>query len=179
MRSMLISILANSVLIGSAALLASQPLASHAQGLRKTAAAQAACGPQDTTFHVDPLHTPDPPPSDPRKAVLYIIQSGGFTSKLGLDGQWIGAVTGNSYTATTVTAGEHHLCVAWQSHEKWLSEKVALHGLNAVAGQTYYFTTQDVSQGGNAYEISFRPADLDEAKMLLEGYRQVKATTNK
>ncbi len=169
-------------------------LPSHAQDMRQTAAAKAACGPQETTFDVDALPAPVLPPTDPTKAVVYIIEQesstpglcfgrcGGLTLKLGLDGRWIGAVNGSSFTVMALEPGEHHVCATWQSHVKKLSEKVVLHGFTAEAGKTYYFVTHDLvtsPEAGSMANITLEPANPDEAKMLIQGYPQVKATPKK
>ncbi len=169
-------------------------IASQAQDLRKTAAATAACGPQETTFDVDALHTPATAPTDPGKALLYIIEQesstpgicfgrcGGLTLKLGLDGRWIGALNGSSYTVLAVEPGEHHLCVNWQSRSKKASEKVALQGFTAEAGKTYYFITHDVvtsPEAGSMANFTVESTNPDEANMLIEAYPQVKATPKK
>ncbi len=177
------------VLLGATTL-----LPSLAQDLRKTAAAKAACGSEETTFDVDALPAPVLPPTDPRKALIYIIEQesstpgfcigrcGGLTLKLGLDGHWIGAVNGSSFIVIAADPGEHHVCATWQSHVKKLSEKVVLHGFTADAGKTYYFVTHDLAtspEAGSMASITLEPANPDEAKMLIEGYPQVKATSKR
>ncbi len=153
-----------------------------------------ACGPQETTFDVDAVHTPGAAPADPTKALIYVIEQesstpafcigrcGGLTLKLGLDGRWSGALNGSSYTVLSVEPGEHHLCVNWQSHIKKLSEKVVLQSFTAEAGKTYYFTTHDLAtspEAGSMASITLEAANADEAKMLIEAYPQVKATPKK
>ena len=49
-------------------------------------------------------------------------------------------------------------------------------------GKTYYFITHDVAtspEAGSMANFTLEPADPDEAKMLIEGYPQVKATAKK
>lgn len=178
-----------SVLLGALTLLPGQ-----AQDLRKTAAARAACGPEETTFDVDVLPAPVLTAAAPGKALVYFIEQesstpgvcfgrcGGLTLKLGVDGHWIGAVNGSSFAVFAVEPGEHHVCATWQSHVKKLSEKVALHGFTAEAGQTYYFVTHDLvtsPEAGSMANITLGVANPDEARMLIEGYPQVKATAKK
>ena len=169
-------------------------MASQAQDLRKTAAAKEACGPQETSFDVEALRVPASTPIDPGKALIYIIEQesstpafcigrcGGLTLKLGLDGRWVGAVNGSSYTMFSVEPGEHHICANWQSHVKKLSEKVVLQDLTAEAGKTYYFITHDLAtspESGSMANITLESVNLAEAKMLIEAYPQVKATPKK
>ena len=184
MRSWIIS-----VLLGSTVVVASQ-----GQDLRKTAAAKEACGAQEASFDVDALRAPASVPIDPGKALVYVIEQesstpafcigrcGGITLKLGLDGRWIGAVNGSSYTMFSVAPGEHHMCANWQSHAKKLSEKVVLQDFTAEAGKTYYFITHDLAtspEAGSMANITFESANPAEAKMLIEAYPQVKATPKK
>ena len=166
----------------------------QAQDLRNTAAAKMACGPQETNFDVDAVHTPATAPMGPAKAFTYVIEQdsstpafcigrcGGLTLKVGLDGRWSGALNGSSYTVLSVEPGEHHMCANWQSHTKKLSEKVVLQSFTAEAGKTYYFTTHDMAtspEAGSMAAITLEAANPDEAKMLIEAYPQVKATPKK
>lgn len=178
-----------SVLLGSTVI-----MGGHAQDLRKTAAAKKACGPQEISFDVDALRAPASALTDPGKALIYIIEQesstpafcigrcGGLTMKLGLDGYWIGAVSGSSYTVLSIAPGEHHMCANWQSHIKKLSEKVVLQDFTAEAGKTYYFITHDLvtsPEAGSMANITLESANPGEAKMLIEAYPQVKGTPKK
>lgn len=166
----------------------------QAQDLRDTAAAKMACGPKETNFDVDAVHRPGAVPTDPAKALVYVIEQesstpafcigrcGGLTLKLGLDGRWRGALNGSSYTVLLVEPGEHHMCVNWQSHTKKLSEKVVLQSFTAEEGKTYYFITHDLAsspEAGSMASITLEATNPDEAKMLIEAYPQVRATPKK
>ena len=47
---------------------------------------------------------------------MSFVIGGCLTTKVALDGAWIGANHSNSYLAFAVAPGERHLCVNWQSH---------------------------------------------------------------
>lgn len=185
MRSLVVALVLSACLV---------PL--QAQDLRKTAAAKAACGPENETFNVDamPKTAPAVPASDGQKALVYVIEQesttpafcigrcGGLTLKVGLDGRWAGAVNGSSYTVVAVEPGEHHVCAAWQSHIKKLSEKIALRSFTAEPGKVYYLMTHDLLTGADSTSqanITLEVADADEARMLIESYPLVKATPRK
>ncbi len=56
---------------------------------------------------------------EPDKAKIYFIQDSGMwgrpTTKIGIDGKWVGANKKESHFSITVDPGVHHLCVTIQS----------------------------------------------------------------
>jgi hypothetical protein len=93
------------------------------------------------------------PPSAPEsgKAQIFFIEAMDktalcfgcdVTSRIGIDGAWVGANHGNSYFAVSVSPGEHHLCVDWQSDFGFLKEKVGLTSFTAEPGKDYYYEVQ-------------------------------------
>jgi len=102
--------------------------------------APAACASKNASFDVKldrSQHTLLPPESG--KARVYFIQDLGFvsclgsclTTKVGVDGTWIGANQNNSYFSVLVEAGEHHLCVNPQSRFATETRYVELAHFNA------------------------------------------------
>src|SRR5208283_5801278 len=88
-----------------------------------TPAAAPGCGSEDYKFDVktDKGKHPQFQP-DSSKALLYFIEDDSNfesipkpTTRIGLNGQWIGATHGNSYFSISVNPGEHHLCAGWQT----------------------------------------------------------------
>ena len=85
------------------------------------AVAPAACGPENVSFNVkldESQHALAQP--EPGKALVYFIQEKGadafgVTTKIGLDGTWVGASKNSSYFAVSVEPGEHHVCANVQS----------------------------------------------------------------
>jgi len=121
-------------------------------GLRATTLPDA-CGDDKVRFDVKTQkNQPAPAAPDRASAQIVFIESfeyvGGFcvdckvTTRVGVDGAWAGANYGNSYFVYTVPAGEHHLCVDWQSSLGALKKKVGLASLNAEAGKVYYYQTR-------------------------------------
>jgi len=110
-----------------------------------------ACGDDKITFEVKTQKDqPAPAPPDAGNAQIVFVEkfdSLGFcigcevTTRVGVEGKWVGANHGNSYFAYTVTAGEHHLCVDWRSVEDHLRRKVGLASLNAEPGKVLQQTS--------------------------------------
>ena len=122
---------------------------------------------------------------EPGKALVYISEvfkkapgeMGDPTLRIGLDGDWVGAVKGNSYFSFNVDPGEHHLCMRWQSHFKRLSREAAFTVFKAEAGKLYYFralVTYDLGpdygrNGSNVtgMSITLDPLSSDEGQYLV------------
>ena len=141
-----------------------------------------ACGDDRITFDVKTQKgVPAPAVPDAGRAQIVFIenfsQNQGFcvgcevTTRVGLDGAWVGANHGNSYFTYAVAPGQHHVCVDWQSTLSRLRQKVGLASLNAEAGKVYYYeikvrirqyqTTVD-------YDLGLAPLSDDEARYLVK-----------
>lgn len=141
-------------------------------------AAPAACASKNANFDVkldESQHTLLPP--EPGKARVYFIQDLGFvsclggclTTKIGLDGTWIGANQHNSYFSVSVDAGEHHLCANLQSRFAAVNRYFALAHFTAEAGKVYYFRTRTLGGKDNpAFDLD--PVDSDQAEYLIAAY---------
>lgn len=112
------------------------------------------------------------------KARIYFIQDTGLTTNLGypttrigIDGMWVGANKKNSYFSVGVAPGEHHLCLAVQSViTHWAPEVIEFAHLNAEAGQVYYYRSRIISSRSGPEYLVFDPVDSDEAKYLIAAY---------
>lgn len=119
------------------------------------------CGTASVKFEVKTDKSPhvllQPPPG---QATVYFVEDDTEfestpkpTTRIGVDGRWVGANHGNSYFSFAVDPGVHHLCASWQSlvvigaHDtsaaknKWLREHAASH-------------------------VDLSPVDSDEGKLL-------------
>ncbi len=76
------------------------------------------------------------------------------TVRLGVDGAWVGANYGNSYFATTVDPGIHHLCASWEG------KNVEATSFTAEPGKVYYFAAQVNVE--SRYSITFGLSQLNE-----------------
>lgn len=148
-------------------------------------AAQGPCGAESLRFDVDRVPGNPSAQAEPGKAVVYISEVfkkaagewGDPTLRIGLDGDWVGAVKGNSYFSFSVGPGEHHLCMKWQSHFKRLSREAAFTVLTAEAGKLYFFralVTYDLGpdyghNGANVtgMSITLDPISSDEGHYLV------------
>jgi hypothetical protein len=153
-------------------------LAASAFAQQESGALAAACGPKSTSFNVkvdESQHTLAQPESG--KALVYFVQDigevncfgGCITTKIGVDGAWVGAHQHNSYFSVSVDPGEHHVCANPQSHVGWISRKVALAHFTGEAGKIYYFRTRGI-MSGNQLLFDLDPVDSDQAKYLISSY---------
>jgi hypothetical protein len=138
--------------------------------------AMAACGPEKVTFSVTNRESSQPLPTvEPRKALVYVIEempatcgiNCGVTTKIGLDGAWIGANQGDSYFAFAVTPGEHHLCVRWQSIMPHRNRLAALMNFTAEAGKTYYFRNVVFETDALGTHLDLAPINSDQGQLLV------------
>jgi hypothetical protein len=142
--------------------------------------ASSACGPAGAHFDMkrDKAHHAMMEP-EPAKALVYVIQDmGGFdvscftdciSTRVGLDGAWVGANEHNSYFFLSVDPGEHHLCVNRQSSLELYAHMTGLAHFTAEAGKTYYFRTRTL-KGEAAAFLDIDPIDSDEAHYLITSY---------
>ncbi|MGA2134951.1 MAG: hypothetical protein ABSH50_21920 [Bryobacteraceae bacterium] len=129
-----------------------------------SSAETAACGSRDVRMEVkiDASQHPTPPPSDGKALVYFVGQD--VHTRIGIDGNWVGANDRDTYFSVTVDPGDHHVCVLAQySTASWLS----LHSLQAKAGETYYFLPMPISNGGRGGTVSLEQLDPDEGRYLV------------
>jgi hypothetical protein len=111
------------------------------------------------------------------KALVYFLQDDTNyiarprpTTRLAMDGSWLGATHSDSYFYFSVAPGEHHLCVTWQSGGFDPASEVAATHFTAEAGQVYYFRVQNGSLQDGTKTIEFGPLDSDEGQLLINRY---------
>ena len=113
------------------------------------ARAEAGCGPGKVQFDVttDKKQHPEAK-AEAGKAAVYVFEDerrdpgqrlGSVTTRIGVDGQWVGANHGKSYFFFPVDPGNHALCANWQSSLKMFSKLASAASLTAEAGKVYYF----------------------------------------
>jgi hypothetical protein len=125
----------------------------------------AGCGPQKTQYEVT-LDTPDKgviAPS-PGKARVYVIEivgtnGAGITTRVGVDGNWVGANTGKGYMSFEVDPGDHNICADWQSSLKARQVDGGAMRIKAEEGRTYYFVVGILVQA-----LDFNLTEVDEAE---------------
>lgn len=139
--------------------------------------ALAACGPDDVQFDVK-THTNGPPLANPAagKALVYLLeeQLGPClwctpTTRIALDGVWVGANHGNSFFSFAVEPGDHHLCTDWQNDGEDNGRVVALASFVAEAGKAYYFKARMWRDRDFFWSLDLQPLDPDEGMLLVAG----------
>lgn len=140
------------------------------------------CGSDAVRFDVktQKKQPPPAPPDAPQAQIVFVENfdhGPGFcveckvTTRVGVDGQWVGANYGNSYFAVNVAPGEHHLCVDWQSNMAGLRQKVGLLALTAAPGQVYYAEIKVKLvqlQNGMEKHLALEPMDSDQGRYLVK-----------
>jgi hypothetical protein len=150
-------------------------IAALAQNPSPATAALAACGPTSVNFDVkddNSQHIVGQPEAG--KALVYVIQKigvvkcigGCITTKVALDGTWIGANHHNSYLSFDVGPGEHHLFATWQSRLSSASRVVGLAHFTAEPGKVYFFKARMYGVQQPAY-FDFDPLDSDMGRFFV------------
>ena len=110
-----------------------------------------ACGPDKIQFDVRTTkHAPAPAPPAAGKAQIVFVElvdksnagacfGCSFTTRVGVDGAWVGANKGKSYFTVAVDPGEHHVCTDWQSISGRVRGNVGVASFSAEAGKVYYY----------------------------------------
>jgi hypothetical protein len=144
-------------------------------------AAESACGPAKVQFNVR-TNVSDSRQSlmrpDPGKALVYVVEDQKFkvvndvTTRVGVDGTWVGANLGNSYLSFSVEPGKHHLCADWKSDFVPHGRLVSLTSFTAEQGKIYYFRARISASptGGKAgagASIDLDLVDEDEGRLLV------------
>ncbi len=148
-----------------------------AQNQSVDARAAAGCGPADINFSVKTdkkQHAVTPPA--PGKAMVYVIEEevtnpgtilpGHITTRVGLDGNWVGANHGASYLSFAVEPGDHRVCSDWQSIIEYMQKLSGAANLAAEPGKSYYFHVY-VFTGDNQNQPYLTLEQVDEAQGLL------------
>lgn len=167
----------------------------HAENAPSEKQAESACGDSHVNFKV--ARNPKDHPLAPEvngKSQVYVIEEylfpqsvfGHFgaptpTIRIGMDGRWMGADQDNSYIFFPVDAGNHHLCIQWQSKLKRFSEEVSLTGFKADTGHATYFLARIVARVSNPvwFTLDLEPVNSDQAMLLLARYPHSISTLEK
>lgn len=151
-----------------------------AQTTKSTAISAPGCGRDNVKFTVK-IENGTHPAAEPdkEKAIVYFLEDDSSfesnprpTTRLGVDGVWVGANHGDSYFYVSVDPGEHHLCASWQS---WIGfgmrETGAAAHFTAEPGQTYYFRVKNTwLREHRGAHVELTPVDSDEGQLLASRY---------
>ena len=141
------------------------------------AAATTACGPIGDHLKVNSDNGKGlPTQPEPGKALVYVIEDdgvanriigGNITWRVGLDGSWVAALNRHTpYTTFSVTPGDHHLCVNWQSSLEFVAKATNLAHLDVEADKTYYFRIRKWESQTEVF-VDLTSVDSDQGKLLL------------
>lgn len=155
-------------------LIASTGLA-HAQTEGKRAAP--ACGPDHVKFNVKTAkERPQAGSPDAGKALVYFLEDDSAyhpypkpTTRMGVDGEWVGATHGNSFFYFSVDPGEHFVCARHQALGSMGYARVATGRFKAEAGATYYFVVRNAyepAREGGVAIVDFGPVDSNEGRLM-------------
>jgi hypothetical protein len=139
----------------------------------------AGCGPNETTFNVEidkKVHTTGQPADG--KALVYVFADevgdnaklvvGPAITRIGVDGQWMGAFKLKSYLYFSVDGGDHRLCVSLQSDLKSRREKyAAATTFTAESGKAYYFRTMTPVHPQPDNLVKIVPVDPAQAQLMI------------
>jgi Protein of unknown function (DUF2846) len=129
------------------------PVLALAQDQAAAARSAAGCGPDEVQFDVKTDKNQHPVASpESGKALVVVFENekrenttfkiGAVTTRVGLDGKWVGANHGESYFFFPVDPGEHRLCTNWQSSLKRFSHLGSATSLTAEPGKVYFFRVE-------------------------------------
>jgi hypothetical protein len=154
--------------------------AAWAQDKPMSSAVAPGCGAIDAKFDVKADKAQHPvTQAEAGKAVVYFVEDDTHfqstpkpTTRIGVDGAWVGANHGNSYFYFTVEPGEHHLCASWQSTVGIGSRnKSAAAHFTAEAGGVYYFSVKNSwLRDSMIMGIDLVPLDSDEGQLLASKF---------
>jgi hypothetical protein len=109
------------------------------------------------------------------KALVYFIEDDTEfestpkpTTRIGVDGTWVAANHGNSYSYFSVDPGEHHLCASWQGKTVLGAKKTsAAAHFKAETGKVYYFIVKNKWLREHGFtQVDLSPLDTDEGQLL-------------
>ena len=138
------------------------------------------CGPPNAKFEVrteDGQQRAAQPEAG--KALVYFIQDDSDfnsrprpTTRMGIDGSWVGATQSNSYFYVSVDPGVHHLCASWQTTVVLgQGHKTAAAHFTAEANGVYYFEAKDTWwRDGGLAGIRLKPLDSDEGQLMASKF---------
>jgi hypothetical protein len=138
----------------------------------------AGCGPSEVNFdvRVDKKSHPTGQP-EPGKALVYVfgdeyidnvtLHIGSVTTRVGVDGTWVGAKELRSYFFFQVTPGDHRLCTSRQSRLKSQTRISAALSFAAEAGKVYYFRIKTPEHPLPNESVGLVPVDPAQAQLLI------------
>jgi len=91
-----------------------------------------------------------------------------LTTRMGVDGAWVGANEGRSYFGFVIDPGVHHLCVNGQWSRLISPPFIALHRVVAKAGEIYYFRVRFLYSRLEGINLDLEAVDEDQGQFLRQ-----------
>ena len=150
--------------------------------------AAAGCGPAKTQFNVKTDKKHDTVEQvEPGKARVFVFEEyvsdpnyrtiGHVTTRVGVDGDWVGANHESSYIFFSVEPGDHRLCSDVQS--MFVKNLSAAADLNAEAGKTYYYRVLVKDTANEQLQMRMRAVDNAEGALLMSKYARSSSQAKK
>lgn len=138
----------------------------------------AGCGANSVQFEVKTEKKQHPMAQlETDKAVVYVFRDeeidnvaftiGSVTTRVGIDGNWVGANGTKSYFYATVEPGDHRLCTQRQSRMKSQLKVSAAISFTAESGKAYYFRTRTPIRESKGEIVKLVPIDPAQAQLLI------------
>jgi hypothetical protein len=135
----------------------------------------AACGNPAIKFDVktaDSISTV-PQPAAGIALVVFVGKDAGTamasTTRVAIDGNWVGAAHGSSYFYFSVEPGVHHVCTLTKFNQVWAHPvTTAAAHFTAVAGETYFFEAKNYAfADAQQFDVTLTPLDSDEGPIAI------------
>jgi hypothetical protein len=146
---------------------------------------QPSCGERKIQFDVHTAKGESDTNVEPGKSQVYLLEvaeraflfdTRKITTRIGLDGEWVGAVKAtHTYMAIAVSPGEHHLCAERQSVQASMEREAGFISFTAEANKRYYFRAQFAEHSG----VNLERINEDEGRFLLSSSRLAMSSPEK
>lgn len=122
-------------------------------------------------------------PEAGKAKVIFIEQADAeaapVTTRVAIDGAWLGGDHGNSYFVSAIPPGEHHVCVDWQLKRRMIKDDPQFDVFNAEGGRVYYFRVRvgwrpnysPVPYAEPHMDLSLMPLNEDEGHYLIQNLK--------
>lgn len=168
-----------------AAIVLALSLVTAASALAQNNRLQPSCGGRKVQFDVKATKPGTDTNLEPGKSEFYVLEVAEraflfdprkITIRIGLDGEWVGAVKGtHTYMAVAVSPGEYHLCAERQSVQRSLESEAGFISFTVEPNKRYYFRARFTEHSG----VSLEQINEDEGRFLKSSSRLVIATPKK
>jgi hypothetical protein len=137
----------------------------------------AGCGADEVKFNVktDKKHHPMGQP-ETGKALVYVFGDsdidneahiGSLTTRIGIDGVWVGANKMKSYLFFQSDPGEHRVCTSVQGFASGRNDSSSAVTFTAEPGKVYYFRTKTPAHATSSKQLTLVPVDPAAAQLLI------------